>query len=314
MAKALTQFILNRNFILVLAVFLGMWKGDYAAFIKDYTFYILAIVMTFSMTGIQTHSLFPLQRNIKPMLVGTFLNYIVFGVVIIAVAYWLMPSEKLFIGFVVIAATPPGVAVIPFSHILGGDVKYSIIGVLGAFIASVFLAPAIVGFFAQVEGEGINSFQLFVNMVKLVVLPLLFSRVLLWKPIQAGIVKVRGSVVDWGFAIIIFTAVGVNRQVFFSNFEVLLLSSVVLFIGTFGIGSLYELFVRKMGVREDVGTTQNLLLTIKSSGFSVVTALSLFGTEAAIPSAVMALFVLMYLLFLSFRKEYRNYKLKKQTI
>jgi len=314
MSKFLSQIVLNRNFILVLAVLLGMLKGEFAIYIKDYTFYILAVVMTFSMTGIGTRSLFPLQRNIAPMLLGTFLNYFVFGAVIISAAYLLMPSEQLFYGFVVIASTPPGVAVIPFSNILGGDVKYSIVGVLGAFISSVFLAPAIVGYFAQVEGEGINSFQLFLNMIKLVVLPLLVSRLLLWKKIEPTVVKLRGNIVDWGFAFIIFTAVGMNRQVFFSNFEVLLLTSLVLFIGTFGLGSLYEIFVRKAGIPEDVGMTQNLLLTIKSSGFAVVTSLSLFSTEAAVPSAVMAVFVLIYLLYLSFRTEYRNYKLKSQSI
>ena len=52
------------------------------------------------------------------------------------------------------------------------------------------------------------------------------------------------------------------------------------------------------------------LLTIKSSGFAVVTALTLFGKEAAIPSAVMAIFVLLYLLYLSFRMEYKKRRIK----
>ena len=303
MTHILAKIILNRNFILILAVILGLLIGDWAVFLKEYTFYILAIVMTFSTTGISTKAMFPLKEMFVPMLLGAFLNYVVFGVVIIGVSYWLMPTPELFLGFVVIASTPPGVAVIPFSHILDGDLKYAIVGTLGAFISSLFFAPLIVGMFSNVEG-GINPLDLFVTMVQLVLIPLLISRLLLWKPIKPTIERVRGRIVDWGFALIIFTAVGLNRQVFFSNFDILLLVSLVLFIGIFGLGWFYEWFGKKIGISAPVAVTQNLLVTIKSSGFAVVTALTLFGTEAAIPSAVMAIFVLMYLLYLSIRKEY----------
>ncbi len=303
MTQIAAKIILNRNFILVLAVILGLLIGDWATLLKDYTFYILAIVMTFSTTGISTKAMFPLKEMFVPMLLGSFLNYVVFGVVIISVSYWLMPTPELFLGFVVIASTPPGVAVIPFSHILDGDLKYAIVGTLGAFISSLFFAPLIVSLFTNVDG-GIDPLQLFITMVQLVLLPLLISRLLLWEPIKPTVEKLRGRIVDWGFALIIFTAVGLNRQVFFSNFDILLLVSLVLFIGIFGLGWFYEWFSKKIGISAPVAVTQNLLVTIKSSGFAVVTALTLFGTEAAIPSAVMAIFVLMYLLYLSIRKEY----------
>ena len=303
MTQIAAKIILNRNFILVLAVILGLLIGDWATLLKDYTFYILAIVMTFSTTGISTKAMFPLKEMFVPMLLGSFLNYVVFGVVIISVSYWLMPTPELFLGFVVIASTPPGVAVIPFSHILDGDLKYAIVGTLGAFISSLFFAPLIVSLFSNVDG-GIDPLQLFITMVQLVLLPLLISRLLLWEPIKPTVEKIRGRIVDWGFALIIFTAVGLNRQVFFSNFDILLLVSLVLFIGIFGLGWFYEWFSKKIGISAPVAVTQNLLVTIKSSGFAVVTALTLFGTEAAIPSAVMAIFVLMYLLYLSIRKEY----------
>lgn len=299
------KIILNRNFILVLAVVLGLLVGEHAILFKNYTFYVLAVVMTFSTTGISSKAMFPLKDMIKPMIVGSLLNYVVFGAVIIALSFWLMPTPELFLGFVVIASTPPGVAVIPFSHILGGDLKYAIVGTLGAFLSSLFFAPLIIGLFSNIDG-GINPLTLFIAMVQLVLLPLLISRFLLWNPIKPTVEKVRGRIVDWGFAFIIFTAVGLNRQVFFSNFEILLLVSLVLFLGIFGLGWIFTLLSRKLGVKTSIATSQNLLVTIKSSGFSVVTALTLFGEEAAIPSAVLAVVVLSYLLYLSFRKEFKN--------
>ncbi|MRT93728.1 bile acid:sodium symporter family protein [Ancylomarina sp. 16SWW S1-10-2] len=311
MIKLFVRIIRDRNFILILAVILGLSIGDWAEHIKSYTFYILAIVMLFSTTGLSTKALFPLKKMIQPLLLGSVLNYFVFGSVIISLAYFLMPTPELFLGFVVIAATPPGLAVIPFSHILEGDINYGIVGVLGAFISSIFLAPIIVGLLSNLDG-GIDSGMLFMNMIKLVLLPMILSRLLLWKPIKPTVEKVRGKVVDWGFALLIFTAVGLNRHVFFSNFDILFLVALVLFLSIFGLGWVYEKITTMLGVDKKIAMTQNLLLTIKSSGFAVVTALTLFGKEAAIPSAVMAIFVLLYLLYLSFRMEFRKTRIKSR--
>ena len=302
--RFLHKIILNRNFILVFAVIMGMTLGDYAIHIKDYTIYILAITMVFSTTGIDSKALLPVKKLFKPMLVGTFLNYFVFGLIVLVLAWFLMPSKDLFLGIVVIVAAPPGVAVIPFSGILKGDIEYSILGVFGAFLASIIIAPVLVEIFAN--GASISAWSLFILMIKLVLIPLIASRLLLYKPIFKYVAKIRGKVVDWGFAIIIFTAVGMNRDVFFSDPKILILSSIVLLTGTFVIGSLYELLSKKTGVKYERSITQVLLLTIKSSGFSVVTAMTLFGKEAAIPSAILAVIVLLYLLFLSIRLEFKK--------
>ncbi len=302
--KLLYNIFLNRNFILVFAVIMGMILGDYAVYFKEYTIYVLALTMIFSTTGIESKALLPVKKLFKPMLVGTVLNYFVFGIVVLILAWLLMPTKELFMGFVVVVAAPPGVAVIPFAGILKGDIEYSILGVFGAFLASIAIAPAIIELFAK--DADVSSWSLFMLMIKLVLVPLILSRLLLIKPIFKYVTKIRGKVVDWGFAIIIFTAVGMNRDVFFSNPVILLLSTIVLLAATFGIGSIYELFSKKMGIKPGRSITQVLLLTIKSSGFSVVTALTLFGKEAAIPSAILAVIVLLYLLFLSIRMEIKK--------
>jgi BASS family bile acid:Na+ symporter len=307
--QSIKKIILNRNFILIVSVILGLTIGDIAHYIKDYTFYILAIVMTFSTTGINRKDLFPLKSMIKPMIIGSLLNYVVFGTVIITLAYFLMPTPKLFLGFVIIASTPPGVAVIPFSDILHGDLKYGVLGTLGAFLSSLLFAPLILNMFSGLEG-GINSMDLFWTMVELVLIPLILSRLLLYKPIYPTVQKIRGKVVNYGFAIILFTAIGLNRQVFFSDFKTLALVSLVLFISIFVLGFVYAQLCKFMKFDPKISITQNLLLTIKSSGFAVVTALTLFGEEAAIPSAILSIVILAYLIFLNMTKGFAQKKLK----
>lgn len=292
---------LNRNSILIIGLLAGLILGEFANHIKEYTIYILAIVMTFSTSGIQTKSLWPPKNIIKPMLVGAILNYLVFGLVIIGAAWIFMPEDLLFYGFVVIAAAPPGVSVIPFTYILKGNVDYAILGTLGAFIASIFMAPFIVKIFGN--SDEINSQQLFLMMLKLVVIPMLLSRLLLLKPIFPVVEKVRGKVVDWGFAVIIFVAVGINRHVFFSDSKTLLLVTLALFTGTFILGWLYDVLSVRIFGYKTINIAENLLVTTKSSGFSVVTAMTIYGERAAIPSAVLAVLVLLYFLFRSIRMQ-----------
>lgn len=302
------QFIIsllrNRNFVLVFAVVLGLVLGDYAGSIKGYTTYILAIVMTFSMTNIRTSSLYPPKTLVKPMLMGILLNYLVYAVVMISLAYFLIDDKYLFYGFVVIATTPPGVAIIPFSYILKGDVEYSIKGVLGAFLCTVFITPFAVGWITG--NDGIATWDLFLLMVKTIVIPLAVSRILLLPQVFSAIDVVRGKVVDWGFALLIFIAVGLNRQVFFSEPAILVRISLILFLTHFVLGMLYEKLALSLNRNKVKVVSENLLLTIKSSGFAVVTAITLFGQKAAIPTAGLAIFVLLYLLFLSFRVELKQ--------
>lgn len=295
------NILLNRNAILVLAVITGLVFGKFADILKPYTVVALALTMTFSLTGLDFSVLNSFNKIVKPFIAGIVLNYLLFGSVLLMLAWFLMPSDELFYGFVVIVAAPPGVAIIPFSYILKGNVNYAIIGVSAAFLASIFFAPLLVDFFAG--SKGISSFDLFLTMLQLVVLPLIIAQFLRIKNLFKIVQKVRGKVVDWGFAFLIYVAVGLNRQVFFTDPKKLFLVSFVMFLGLFGLGIIYDYAAKSIKVDPSVRLTQNMLATIKSSGFSVFTAITLFGKEAAIPSAVLAVMVLFYLIFLSIKEK-----------
>lgn len=297
----LISIIKNRNTILVAAIVFGLIWGDIAQPIKHLTFYILAIVLSFSTTGLLTSELSSKKEVAKAMGLGVILNYFLFGLVILVSAYFLAPTQNIFYGFVVIAATPPGVAIIPFSYLLGGNINKSTLGTLGGFIASIFLAPFIIKIFTG--NDNLEILPIFISMLKIIVLPLLISRVLLLKPLKKVTLAIRGQVVNWGFALIIFIAIGINRHVFLSNYDVLLYVGLIFFISMFVLGQVYDYILAQLKVDPKERLSQNLILTLKSSGFSVVTALELFNEEVVIPSAVMSIFVLSYLLFLTFKKH-----------
>lgn len=298
----IVKLVLNRNTLLIFALISALLWGQYSVYIKDYTIVILGLVMSFSMSGIIMEKNGDVRQALKSFSIGIILNYLLYGIVLIGLSYLLIDNRNIFIGFVVIAATPPGVAILPFTYILKGDMKCSLWGVSGAFIASIVLTPAIMILFSG--SSDINILDLVYMVVSLLVVPFIISRILIVnKGIEKLVVKVRGKVVNFGFAIIIFTAVGINKDVFMDNMELLLICSLVLFLSTFGVGMILEKVLKYLGYNRKRIISLNLLSTIKSSGFAVVTAMSLFGKEAAIPSAILSVFVLLYLLFLSFRES-----------
>ena len=290
----------NRNFVLILALVLGLSIGDLAQYIKDYTFYILAVVLSFSTSGIVFSEIKSKQDVIKSVVLGVLLNYVVFGLILFTSAYYLSISEEIYWGFVVIMATPPGVAIIPFSYMLKGNIQRATIATLAGFIASVFLAPLIIKFLTN--NDQVEGWPLFWNIFKVIIIPIVISRFLLLKPVKNITIKIRGQVVNWGFALIIFTAVGINREVFLSDIDILLNVSLIFFIAIFVLGQVYDFISSKLKINFSERITQNLILTLKSSGFAVVISMSHFGGDATIPSAMLSIFVLLYLLFLSFKQ------------
>jgi len=68
------------------------------------------------------------------------LNYLLF-LGQLSCCWNLAPNTQLCV--VIVAAAPPGVVIAPFTGILWGNVKYSLIGVIGTCIASLLIIPAV---------------------------------------------------------------------------------------------------------------------------------------------------------------------------
>ncbi|MCK5222766.1 MAG: hypothetical protein KAR14_14360 [Candidatus Aminicenantes bacterium] len=297
------KLLSNRNSILIFSVILGLTIGDLAHYIKGYTIFILALVMMFSTTGIDIRSVFPLKNSLKIMLSAITLNYLVGTAVIMILSLLFIKDTFLLYGMVVIGASPPGIAVIPFSLILKGDLTYSIIGTLGTYLSAVIIAPLIILIFTS---GNIGAFPIFLMMVKIIIIPIMLSRLLRIKMIYPIVEKIRGRAIDIGFAFIIFIAVGLNRRVFFSDMNALILISSILLLATFGLGFFFMRVSGRYFGNKKENISQMLLLTIKSSGFTAATSLALFGERAAIPSAIMSVVILVYLLFLSIRNDIKS--------
>ncbi|MFW6019887.1 MAG: bile acid:sodium symporter family protein [Bacteroidales bacterium] len=301
MIEKVSKIVNHRDFVLSLAIVSGLIFGKGTEFLSDISIYALAVVMIAATSRFTFKSWIPLKNALIPIGISVLLNYVLFGLIVIGVSKLFFPGEEnllLWTGFVLIAAAPPGPSIIPFSTMLKGDINFSVSGVFGLHIVAMVLAPAIVLIF--LGKSMINPMEIFMILVKLIVIPLIISRFLRHPKIVPTTNKIRPFVVKWGFFIVITPIVGMSRNVIFDNPNILILTSLVFIISMFALAFVYGKILKanKTNVPRIISST--LMMVIKSSAFSAVVAMTFFDDEVvAMPSAVLSVFVTLFIIFYS---------------
>lgn len=159
----------NRNFIFFLSIVAGLLFSEAAEWMKPLILPVIALIMTLSTVGI-SNDIFRAPRTLLlPALTGTVNELPRPG------RRHPGPGAKLFIedealrtGFVLIAAVPPAIAVIPFSHFLeGGHVLFPDRHRRGYLSALAFMPLMALGL---LESMPVGAWQLVEIMLYLIVL------------------------------------------------------------------------------------------------------------------------------------------------
>ena len=148
---------------------------------------------------------------------------------------------------------------------------------------------------------GVDPLSLASLLLKLVVVPLLASRLILASPLKEPIARWRGRLANWAFALVLFTITGLNREAFFGEPRLVLLIGLVNVIRTFGLAIAIDAVLKRRHEKRAMRTSYVLMATLKNSGFAAATALALFGERTAIPSGVAAAVAVLYLVWLGMR-------------
>ncbi|RPH87379.1 MAG: hypothetical protein EHM66_02850 [Deltaproteobacteria bacterium] len=215
----------------------------------------------------------------------------------------MIKAQNIWIGFVLIAAVPPAVAVIPFTAILEGNVSYTLSGTVASYLAALAIMPLMFWIFI---GSGFaDPYKLIRIMLLLIVLPLVLSRIILYFNWQDRIAPVRGLLTDWGFFIVLYSMIGVNRDLIFSQPLLIVPIAMVVLAATFVLGFVIE----KVGVLAKVDKKNMISLvllgTLKNQGIAGGLAIALFEKEAALPSAVYSVFMILYIMWLDLRRRWQ---------
>ncbi len=286
----------NRTFILVLAFITGLLFSDLARQAQQLTLPALAVVLTVSATQISLKDFCPLRSIIRPVIIALFLNFLLLGSLILILAWWLMPTHDLWIGYVLVAAAPPGIAIIPFTYLLNGNFKLSLVGTFGVYLLSLLLTPAIVFIFT---GEAaVTPARLLNTMLLLILIPFIISQLISRSKIAPYIARWKGTIINWGFFVVIFTVIGVNQDVFLRDYRVLIPVSIVAVMSCFGLAALVELLGKKLKIPESERNSYILLSTVKTAAFSAAVGLALYSEAASIPGAVVSAWYALYFIVL----------------
>ena len=173
------KFLGHRNFILPLAIVLGLTCPQLAQWTKSLTIPALALVMTISIAQIPTRQILKWQSLVKPLAIGILFNYLFLGSLLLILNQWFIFQEPIRIGMILVASAPPGVAVIPFTSLLAGNSILSLFAIFGTYLSSIFIMP---GLILLLTGAEVFPFsKLILTLIELIILPIVFSRFLHFK-------------------------------------------------------------------------------------------------------------------------------------
>ena len=286
------KLVNHRDFVLLLAIVTGMVLGQRSAFLGDISVWVLAGVMVFSTIGFSFSDWRPFKNAFSHIYKALFLNYFIFGGSIMLLTLLLPKGEDYELirtGLIIIAAAPAGPSIVAFTTLLKGNVTFSLNGVFGITLAAVGITPLLIYLF--LGSTGVSPWLLIPMLLKLIVLPVILSRILRHKRILPTAKQIQGTVVKWGFFLVIVPTIGLSRDVIFSEPVLVLIVALILLVVIYGLSFGYYLLMKKNKTPEDI-VSGVLLMVIKSSAFSAVIALNFFDQAiVALPSAVLSIFV-----------------------
>lgn len=286
----------------MLALILGLLSGGGARWAEKAILPALALVMTLSTTGVQGRIFLSPRKLWAPALMGIAVNYGVLGGLLLGASRLFIGEEALRDGFVIMTAVPPAIAVIPFSVILNGNQNFALIATIGCYLGALVLTPLIaLHFLGAAFGD---PGKIFTIMLELILLPLVLSRLLLWMRWDERINPFKGTITNWSFFLVTYTIVGLNRQLFFDRPMTLVPAAIIALASTFFMGWVIERVGRLTRVDSRTIITLVLLGTQKNTGLAAGLALTLFSEKTAVPATITTIFMLVYMIWLSFRRRW----------
>jgi BASS family bile acid:Na+ symporter len=300
----LKDLLRSRNLILILALIMGLLWGKGAQWTEEATLPALAIVMTLSTMGIPGSAFRSFRAFLALAMSGIVMNYLLLGSILLGLNALLIHDEALRAGFVIIAAVPPAVAVIPFTFFLNGDGKLSLFGTIGAYLGALMIMPLMaLGFL----GSGlVDPSKLIVIMIELILAPLIVSRVLVWIGMGSRLEPIKGAITNWSFFLLTYTIVGLNRELILYRPLSLLPVAIIAITSTFLLGWAIEAIGRLFRVLPKTLTSLLLLGTLKNYGLAGGLALALFSKETSVPATVSTVFMIVYIIWLQFKRRRVN--------
>lgn len=298
----LKRILFNRNVLLLSAMVLGIFAGDLADHLKEFAPYDLLIMMTVSFSAVSFKQIFNFKKFSQNAILAFALNYLLFGSLLMLLAFLLLPANSPMIyGFLFIALAPPGVVIVPFSQKVNCNQEFSIIGTLSGYLVQIVIFPVLL-LFLNVQ-QNIPIGYLIWQFLLMLVFPLILSRFLRFEKSQVLLKNSRGRIIDITFFILIYIVIGITRKVFLTNINEIVIPIIILLIMYFPMIWLLEYIMNRLKISEPNQKSYILMFVVKNNGVSAMFSLLIFGADAAVPSAALSVILLLFLLIYLYKHQ-----------
>lgn len=290
------RLLRDRNFLLIAALVLGFLLGKRAQGLASLSLPALALAMTASLTGVSASDFRSWRKVARATGLSIVFTYVVNGLLTLLLARLLVADPELWLGFVLLAATPMGIAVIPFSYMLGGDTVFALVGSMAAYLSAIVIMPLMVS--ALAGSAVVDPMELVTILVQLVLIPLVLSRLINASPLKSRMPGWRGAIVNWTFALVILIVTALNRDSLLRQPQILLVLGSIGLATNFGLSVVLEWLLKRLRFSRATRLTSVMMGTVKNTSLTAATALALFGEAVSLPAAVVSVTNVVYLVWL----------------
>lgn len=274
-------------FMVTAGLVTGFVTGGFPAFSREVSQVALVIAMAFSLTEISFGGVSP-RAEMRGFLVSLGMSYVLLTGLLLAFAA-VSGDAGLRDGWVLMAAVPPAVAVIPITSLLGGNTRGALLSSAVLYVLGLGLVPAITLAFL---GSTVPVGELAVQTLLLIGLPLAASRPLRSLP---RVQEVRPVAVGVSFFFLVLAISGSTRDVLLANPALLAPLSAMSIARTFGLGLAVVSATSLLHVPRATRITATTFASFKNLGLAVVFAFAFSGPTAALPSIVSLVFEILWL-------------------
>ena len=273
--------LLSFSIMVALGIILGLITGGFPRFNSEISTIALFIAMTFSLQQISIKK--TIQQASKQMMFLSFLvHFVLLSGIILALGNFF--SNQLWGGFVIMAAVPPAVAVVPITKILRGNVQQTIVSLSFLYLISLILTPLILLIFL---GEQVTYWKMLEIVIEFIILPLILSRFirrLRFSSTQDTII------VNVCFFLVMFGIVGLNRMALVQDSLLLGLLTVCIMIRTIGTALMVFIIGDKKKTDRKILVPLALFASFKNDGLGLLIASTILPPIASVPFIIAIIF------------------------
>ena len=282
------KFLRNTELMLLIGVALSFIVPWPAEKLKILIVPELILIMTFSLGGLSFPKLS--RKNISYSWKMLLLNFVFYSGILL-LSSLLVKNINYKIGFIMMAAAPPAIMVVPLSKILGGNMKEAVFSEIACYVVALVYMPAIAYLFLR---EYVSIISLLKILFLFIIIPLIFSRFLHRAKIKYDFKEVINLLFVFGMYIGLALANSHIMQNPFAIIPLLFIVAIPKFLTGFGIKWLSKL----EHIKKQDEIPALLFSTFKNGNLVVATCLLLFEPETILPTVMASLIAPFYVFFM----------------